>query len=326
MGALVDMGITHARYPATWDDFIGQGQAKRQLQVAIESAKQRGVPLNHVLLASGEPGIGKTALALLTALSMETQIKMVSGKMKENEARIALAGMEDGDVLFMDEAHRLVQGGKGNAEWILHLLADGVLMGPRGPEEQAAITVIAATTDAGKLPDTITSRFPLQPVLKPYTDDEAAIIGVRRAGALFDRPLPFPDADTLRAVARAGNNNPRTIGAILENLRDLAHVDLETVCPDATENGGQQAYVLDEALQWMGLTPDGLTEVACRYLVTLVDEFAGQAGEKAMQDRLQEAGIQSVERTLMAKGLIAKTRQGRVATRDGILRAKELMT
>lgn len=320
MTATLSLDSLTGHYPSTWDDFIGQEQAKRQLQVAIASAKQRNAALGHVLLASGEHGIGKTAMALLTAVQLGTMLKTVSGKMTLNEARIVLAGMDDQDVLFIDEAHRLVQGGKGNAEWLLHLLQDGVLMGPREPEEQSKITVIAATTDRSRLPDTILSRFPLQPVLVPYTADEAVAIGNKAAIRLFAPPLPYPSVDTFRAVARAANNNPRTIGSILGNLRDLALVDLAGVCPDEND----RTYELSEALTWLGLTADGLDEVACRYLTVLVNDFNGQAGEKAIADRLQEASLHSTERLLMQKGHIVKTRQGRVVTREGINRAREL--
>lgn len=305
-------------YPDTWDDFVGQDQAKRQLQVACRSAKRRNKPLGHVLLASGEPGIGKTTLALLTAAEMGTELKIVSGPMNVNEARITLSAMRDGDVLFYDEFHQAVRGGKGKAEWLLNFLQDGVLLGPRGPEEQPRVTLIGATTDAARLPDTITSRFDLRPVLETYSDEEGFDIALKMAESTFngEEGLHFPTLDDFDEIARAGSNNPRTIGAILRNLRDLAVVDEEVW------NG--QRYELDEALEWLGLTRDGLTEVAVRYLIVLLDEFQAQAGEKALADRLQEANLDSVERMLMRRDYITKTRQGRVLTKDGIRRAREL--
>ena len=306
-------------YPDTWDDFIGQEQAKRQLQVACQSAKRRGRPLGHVLLASGEPGIGKTTLALLTAAEMGTDLKVVSGPMNVNEARIALSAMRDGDVLFYDEMHQAVRGGKAKAEWLLNFLQDGVLLGPRGPEEQPKVTVIGATTDAARLPDTIISRFDLRPVLEPYSDEEGLDIAFKMAETTFngDEGLHFPALEDFEDIAQAGSNNPRTIGAILRNLRDLAVVDEEVW------NG--ERYELDEALEWLGLKRDGLTEVGVRYLVVLLSEFQAQAGEKALADRLQEANLDSVERMLMRRDYITKTRQGRVLTKAGINRARELM-
>lgn len=305
------------QYPDTWEEFIGQDMAKRQLKVAVESSKRRNAPLGHVLLASGEPGIGKTALALLTTLELGTFVKIVSGKMSVNEARIALSSLDDRDVLLLEEIHRLVDGGKQNAEWLLHLLQDGVIMGPRGAEVQPAITVIGTTTDAGKLPETITSRFPLRPVLEPYTEDEAFSIATNMARYLLPGDVPFPSVENFELIAAAANRNPRTMRAIVSNLRDLAVVSLDEVYDG-------EHYNLTEALSWMGLTHDGLTEGACRYLTVLVEDFGGQAGERALKDRLREAGIEHIERVLIEKGLVVKTAQGRVPTKEGIARANEL--
>lgn len=305
-------------YPNTWDDFIGQDKAKRHLQVAVESSKKREASLDHVLLASGVAGLGKTAMALLTVNDLDVEMKMVSGSIGTNEARIALSELYDGDVLFIDECHALVRGGKGKAEWLLHLLTDGVIMGPRGPEVQPDITVIGATTDAGRLPETIISRFPLSPTLEPYTDEEATKIAITMAEQILPCDLPFPQLEDFQAVARAGSNNPRVIGSILRSVRDLAVVDLDVVCDG-------EFYDLSEPLSWLGLTPDGLSDVAQRYLIILLKEFQGQSGGKALQDRLQEpGGLEYVERLLMERDYVVKTSQGRILTKSGIERAKEL--
>jgi holliday junction DNA helicase RuvB len=305
-------------YPDDWEGFVGQDKVKRQLLVACRSAKKRGESLAHVLLASGEPGIGKTTLALLTAQEMGTQLKVISGPVKANEARIMLSAMRDGDVLFYEEFHQAVAQGKAKAEWLLNFLQDGVILGPRGAERQPAVTLIGATTDAARLPDTIISRFPLRPVLVPYEDDEAAVIGMKMASTVFGGgELPFPTVDDFRDIARAAANNPRTIGSILSNLRDLATVDLGHVWTGSR-------YSLSEALHWLGLKADGLTEVAVRYLIVMLDDFQAQAGEKALMDRLQEPNLKSVERLLMQREYITKTRQGRVLTGEGIRRAREL--
>ena len=306
-------------YPDDWEGFVGQDLAKRQLRVAVESAARRKAPLGHVLLASGTPGIGKTTLALLLVDALGARMKMVSGKVDTNAARITLAQLGDGDVLFIDEMHQLVSGNRTRAEWLLHLLQDGVIMGPRGPEVQPKVTVVGATTEAGRLPETVVGRFPLRPVLQPYTDDEAAIIAIDMATALFGPPLPFPTEQNFRDIARAGSNNPRTISSLVAGLRDLATVDLAGVYDD------EAGYDLTEPLQWLGLHPDGLTEPAVRYLAVLMDEFQGQAGERALMNRLSEpGGLEHIERLLMDRDLIAKTKQGRVLTKAGIARAREL--
>lgn len=306
-------------YPTTWDSFVGQDSAKRQLMVACKSARLRGETMEHVLIASSEPGIGKTALALLCARELDANVKIISGKINVAQARIALSELQDGDVLFIDEVHMLVQGGKGNAEWLLHLLQDGVLMGPMGPEVQPKITVIAATTDVGRLPKTIIDRFSKRPDLSPYSHDDATRIALGKASKLFTTPLtPFPSVENCEAIALAGNCNPRLIGHILSNLRDIA------VTTDADNyDKNARTYDLSEALAWMGLTEDGLDRVARRYLIALLKDFAGGAGERALADRLGETGgLGHVEQILMAKGLIAKTKQGRVLTQSGIHRAR----
>jgi Holliday junction DNA helicase RuvB len=300
-------------YPADWDDFVGQEQAKRQLMIACRSAKMRGVPLDHVLLASGIPGIGKTSLALLIAQEMGGNLVVASGSMGFKEARIILSDMEDGDILFYDEFHRAVQGGKGNAEWLLHLLQDGVLVGPLGPEEQPKITVIAATTDAGKLPETIISRFPLKPVLAQYTEDEAAAIAVTLAGRIFPKNMPLPDDETAHKVALAASCNPRAMKGLLVALRDIALVSDEPV------------FDMPAALDWVGVTADGLTQSCQRYLVCMLVDFQGQAGRAAVQDRMQEpGGLAETERLLSDKGYLGRTAAGRILTKHGIRRAREL--
>lgn len=311
-------GLTAGLYPQTWGDFIGQEPVKRQLRVAAQSAKLRQTAMGHVLLGSGMAGVGKTTLALLTAAELGTGLQVVTGKIGLDEARINLSGLNDGDVLFIDEFHQVFQRGKAKAEWMLHLLQDGVLVGPHGPEEQPNVCVIAATTDVGKLPDTFISRFQYRPIIEPYTEDEAATIAVNMAKRILLRPLPWPSVTDFRRIARAGSNNPRTIGSIISNLRDLVIVHPETYDQDS------ETYDLTEALSWLGLSSDGLTKQAREYLRVLVTEFGGMAGEKPLMDRLAEpGGLGHIERPLMDRGLVARTRSGRVLTKDGIVRAKQ---
>lgn len=295
-------------YPTTWDGFIGQDQAKRQLQIACKSAKTRGKPLDHVLIASGVPGIGKTSLAQLIAIEMGGEVVVLSGTPTVNEARIILSSMSDGDILFFDEVHRAVQGGKGKAEWLLHLLQDGTLVGPLGPEATPKITVIAATTDVGKLPSTIIDRFAHRPVLQPYSEQEGTEIALTLAARL-GAEIDISDA---ARIAKAASNSPRVMRSLLVSVRDL----LET----------EGAYKFEEVLDWKGLTEDGLTETCQRYLKVMLTDFQGQAGRAALMDRLQEpGGLLDTERLLQDKGLIASTKAGRTLTQAGIVRARALV-
>ena len=125
------------QYPATWKAFIGQEQAKEQLVTAARAAKQRKVAMPHTLIESGRPGIGKTALGLLSAKEMGAGVAIASGQLDIHDARMILSEMVDGDVLIIDECHRLVEGGKGKAEWLLHYMENGVLMTALGAEQVA---------------------------------------------------------------------------------------------------------------------------------------------------------------------------------------------
>lgn len=304
----------------TWETFIGQERAKRQLQRAAGSALIRGVRMPHTLLASGIPGIGKTTLAALVAQTMGTKIRVISGKTKVGEARMILSEMEDRDVLLVDEIHTLFPTKK-DGEWLLHLMENQLLVGPRGPEQQPDVTIIGTTTDVGRLPDAVLERFPLsaRPALEPYSDEEAARIAGLMCGRAFPAPLPLPPAENLREIACAANNNPRLIRGLVEALRDATFFH-------RGENWQSGKYDLSEVLADAGLTPDGLTELAVRYLVVMLDEWRGEpAGAAALKERLREtAGLGYTERLLMDKGYLAFTKRGRDLTQEGMRRAREL--
>lgn len=309
VSALLEANSMSGFYPDSWDEFTGQILAKRMLKVASASARTRGDRLGHVLLASPHPGIGKTTLALLTAAELGAQVKILSGKIDANAARIALASLEDGDVLFVDEIHRLVsKSSKAGAEWLLHLMTDGVIIGPAGPEPQPDITIIGTTTDAGVLPQTVLSRFALRPKLVRYDSGEALEIAMLMAQRSF-AGMPFPALDTFKAVCLAANNNPRVIRNLLDAVRDIA---LDAGHED-------EDYPVTEALSWLSLTYDGLTEAGLRYLRVLVHDFGGTAGKQAIEAQLGEP-LDEAESLLIEKGLVKRTQRGRVATGDGIRR------
>ena len=308
-------------FPLTYDEFIGQDQAKQQLRAAVASAKSRGTRLPHILL-SAEAGVGKTSMAQLVAEDMQKPMVVVTGQMDTNQVRMILAEMLDGDILFIDEIHTIVQGGKGKAAWALHLLENGSLMGPYGMEQQSDITIIGATTDAGRLGGTILDRFPIKPVFVPYTDDEATQIATTIAFKVWDATVkvPMPGALNCEDIARVGDHNPRVIRGLLENLRDsavangAAHYDHEL---------GE--YNLSEILRWNGLTEDGLTDEAVRYMLALKKNFQGGAGSAALKEALNApGGLERTEHLLSRKGYIARTKAGRVLTQSGIKRTIQL--
>jgi Holliday junction resolvasome RuvABC ATP-dependent DNA helicase subunit len=316
-------GMLDGAYPTDFDHFIGQTQAIRQLKVSIASAKARGVRLPHVLIASGEPGVGKTALGQLCAIGMGKALHVVSGKITFPQVRMKLASeINDGDILLYEEIHTAVKGDRGGANWMLHLLENGTLLGPMGSEEIPNITVVGTTTDVGKLPDTIRDRFPVQPIIVPYTNEEAEQIAFVMGMKVFvGTGYNLPGSFTCGRIAELATNNPRVIRTLLEGLRDLA-----VVSDGSNYDAATGEYKLDELLEMTGMTEDGLDPLAQRYLHALFKNFAGNAvGERTIAESLNEpGGVKRVERVLMKRDLICKTKQGRMLTNSGIKRAKEL--
>jgi Holliday junction DNA helicase RuvB len=321
-GAKVKRGeeILEGPYPKSFDEFIGQEVARCQIQAAIEAAEVMGKPMDHMLLASGYPGVGKTALARLTAHALGTGMVELSGLVSDKDAVKALKSMVDGDVLFIDEIHRLVGFGKSRAEWLLTLLQDGELHMPTGVVTAPKITVIAATTDKEKLPQTILDRFTVQPILEQYSTAEGAQIALFQAKRLgFGVPrLPLPIKDQwLTEVAQAARNNPRRIGQVLTTVRDVA-------LSSKLSNLSDEGYDLTKALLWLGLTPDGITRGGQDYLIGLL-AYGGTAGVSTIKALLNEEQLVHTERDLIQEGYVEVTPRGRVLTDYGEDRARRLV-
>lgn len=316
-------GMLDGTYPTDFDQFIGQSQAIRQLKVSIASAKARNVRLPHVLIASGEPGVGKTALGQLIAIGMGKTLHVISGKITFPQARIMLASeVNDGDILLYDEIHTAVKGDRGGTNWMLHFLENGTLLGPMGPEEVPDVTVVGTTTDVGKLSDPIRDRFPVQPIIVPYTSAEAEQITFVMGMKVFvGTGYNLPGTATCGRIAELATNNPRVIRSLLEGLRDLT-----VVSSGANYNAATGEYDLADLMELTGMTTDGLDPLAQRYLHALFKSFGGAAvGEKTIAETLNEpGGVARVERVLMRRDLICKTKGGRMLTNSGIKRAREL--
>ncbi len=295
-------------YPRDLTQFVGQETAKQQLMTAMLSASARGVAMDHVLLASGHPGIGKTTLGKIIANSLGVGYVELGGQVKEKDVQAAIESMKDGDVLFLDEVHRLVAFGKRNAEWLLQLLQDGVLVLPTGVVKCPNITIIAATTDAQKLPQTILDRFTIQPVLEPYSDIEAVEIARVSASRLN---VTLHDGH-LHRVAMAADQNPRVIGRLLMTVRDIMLAN--PGCPDPVA----------QAMTWTGYSPDGLSRKSQDYLMLLFG-YGGTAGLSTLKAALNESEIGQTEQMLIQRGFISITGKGRELTRLGSQRAEALL-
>lgn len=296
-------------YPRTWEGFIGQQSAKEQLRVAAASARARSARMDHTLLASGLHGIGKSTLATLLAYQAGVGLVRATGPMAQAEARQLMVAMDDRDVLFIDEVHMLVAGNKNKADWLLPFMTEGVLYTPLGAERMPEVTIVAATTDVGKLPQTLISRFMIQPTLVPYTDAEGRLIATNLATRM---QLDGLDDAKFSAIARASDNNPRVMRQILTQVRDLAFA-----YPDTVPN-------LEKALEWAGVSEDGLTKISREILLLLRAASNFTSSSDSLKAMLGEPGpIHHHEQQLLRRGLIEITGRGRRLTDAGALRARE---
>lgn len=305
--------------PRTWADYIGQRRAKGQLRAAVASAKFRSERVDHILIASGVPGVGKSALARLVAYEYGGGLVETQGAVSQDEAKAILGGMEDGDFWLIDEVHQLVVGGKSKAEWLLPLLMDGVLLTPQGEWKAPKVTVIAASTNAAELPEAILSRFTLKPVIDAYGDDEAATIAAGMAQAIFAPiGLSVPSEGTCAAVAAAANNSPRDIQNMLRLLRDAEIAGMA----ERDENGDSD---LTEMLEWAGRTADGLDDLAQRYLAVMYTTFGGRTGKANIASVLGESTYPHLtEQVLLTKGYLGIDKGGRYLTEMGQARTMGL--
>ena len=310
--------ILDGPYPKSFAEFVGQDIARAQILAGISSAALRHTRLDHMLLDSGTPGIGKTSLARLAAFVRGVGFVELGGLVTDKDVAKALRAMQDGDILFLDEIHRLVARGKAKAEWLLTLMQDGVLHLPTGVVEAPNITVVGATTDGQKLSQAILDRFYIRPVLVPYTDSEALDIARLTAKRNnFGGLLPMPEDDAwLVEVAKASDNNPRRMGVLLASIRDSALAGL------ATE--GQGGYDIGTALKWNGLTPDGLDTLAQEYLLGLYS-YGGTAGISTLKALLNTDELKHTEDALIRRGFVQVTGKGRELSDYGEKRVKELV-
>jgi Holliday junction DNA helicase RuvB len=297
-------------YPREWAGFIGQAQAKEQLIANVVASRARGKRMEHTLLASGIHGVGKTTLATLLAFQRDVGLVQTTGPLDVNEARTLMTAMQDRDVLFIDEAHLLVQGNRTRADWLLPFMTEGKLYTETGAQKMPDITLVAATTDVGKLPRTLISRFMVRPKITAYTDDEATHI-VANLAARMD--VEVPD-EFLPRIAQAANKNPRDVRMILTQLRDLA-----LAFPDREPD-------LGKAFEWAGLSADGLDTVDQDFMLVLLSSREYTASIDSLGAQLGEPGpLKHHEQNLLQRGFIEITGRGRKLTHDGVKRAVRLL-
>lgn len=288
-------------YPQGWDGLIGQSLVKEQMQAAIRSCLGSDRRLPHTLLASGVAGVGKSTVAQIIGFQLGVRFLPVSGPMTALEFRRAVSGLSDDDVLCWDEIHTAVTGNRNRADWLLPYMTDHVLLTGKGRWEGPDVTIVGATTEPGKLPLTLLSRFMLKPTFAPYGVDE----GVELATALAVRMgVALLPEDRVK-VALASDCNPRAMREILTNL--------------------DFATSVEQAIGWAGYSPDGLSKIAQDILLVLLGADGNRASAPTIASMLGEPGsLQHHEQQLLQRGLMVISGTGRTLTESGLDRAKEL--
>lgn len=239
--------------PQTFDEYVGQDRVKKNLQLAINAAKKRGEPLDHVLLY-GPPGLGKTTLATVIANEMGSALRVTSGPAIEKPADLAsvLANLQDGDILFIDEIHRL---GRTVEEVLYGAMEDYTLdiMIGKGPAARSIridlpkFTVIGATTRTGALSAPLRDRFGIIHRLEFYTPEEITRI-VARAASILGSIIHTDAAEMLSTRARL---TPRIANRLLKRVRDYADVNGDGIIDTVTTRAALSLMEIDE----LGLDP-----------------------------------------------------------------------
>lgn len=303
--------IDTAMRPQMLDDFIGQAAARANLKVFIEAAKKRGEALDHVLFV-GPPGLGKTTLAQIMARELGVNFRSTSGPViaKSGDLAALLTNLEDRDVLFIDEIHRLNPA----VEEILYPAMEDYqldLIIGEGPAARsvkidlAKFTLVAATTRLGLLTTPLRDRFGIPIRLNFYEAEELEEI-VNRGARIMGLPLA---ADGAKEIARRARGTPRIAGRLLRRVRDFA---LVADAPSVT------SQVADEALSRLDVDSIGLDELDRRYLGQIARNFGGgPVGIETIAAALSEprdAIEDIIEPYLIQQGFIQRTPRGRVMT------------
>jgi Holliday junction DNA helicase RuvB len=306
-----DAALEMTLRPSMFSEFVGQPIVKERLEIAVEAAKRRGEAMDH-LLFSGPPGLGKTTLAHIISKAMGAGLKCTSGPTIEKAGDLAglLTNLEEGDILFIDEIHRLQ---KTIEEYLYPAMEDFKLdiIIDQGPNARSVrlnlprFTLVGATTRSGLLTAPLLTRFPIRERLDYYQAEQLQKIVVRSANLLAIEI----DPQGAMEIARRSRGTPRIANNLLRRVRDYAQV---------RGDGRITLATADLALAMLAIDQNGLDEMDKRILETIVLKFGGgpvgvnslavAVGEES--DTLEEV----YEPFLIMEGYLNRTPQGRVAT------------
>lgn len=306
----VDLTFELGLRPTTFEEYVGQDNVTDRLQLMVEAAKGRGDALDHVLL-SGPPGLGKTTLAYILGEQMGVNVRTTSGPAVDKAGDLAglLTGLEQGDILFIDEIHRIPRAVE---EYLYSAMEDYVIdiLIDQGPNARSVrlnlprFTMVGATTRTGLLSAPFRSRFGMNNRLDYYPHDHLCDI-VERSARILNVDISREGA---LEIASRSRGTPRIANNLLRWVRDYAQV---------RAGGDVNQEVADQALVMLEIDRYGLDELDLRYLETLIHKFQGGPvgiGNLAVSIG-EEAGTleEVVEPYLIQEGYIKRTPQGRVA-------------
>ena len=307
-----DGEVENSLRPKTLEEYVGQEKAKSNLRVYIESAKLRGEALDHVLLY-GPPGLGKTTLASIIANEMGVNIRTTSGPAIEKQGDLAaiLTNLAEGDVLFIDEIHRLSRAVEEILYPAMEDYALDIIIG-KGPSARSIrlpiprFTLVGATTRAGQLTTPLRDRFGVLLKLELYSNEELADI-VKRSASILE--IEITDEGAMRIASRS-RGTPRVANRLLKRIRDFALVK---------GNGTITSEIANYALNALEIDELGLDSTDRRMLEAIIKFYGGgPVGLDTLAATIGEEAItieDVYEPYLMQIGFLARTPRGRCATR-----------
>ena len=308
---LDDNTIDNTIRPETIEEYVGQTDVKENIKVFVEAAKMRNEPLDHVLLY-GPPGLGKTTLAFIIANELGTHIKTASGPSIEKSGDLAaiLSSLEPGDVLFIDEIHRMPR----YIEEILYPAMEDfsldIIVGSEGNSRNIKIdlppfTLVGATTRAGDLSSPLRDRFGITSKLQFYTVEELRDI-IKRTARVLDVEI---EEDAAIELAKRSRGTPRIANRLFKRVRDFAQVK---------GNGIIDIAIAEEALDRLKVDSIGLDNTDHDLLLAIINKFnGGPVGVEAIASSIGEevTTIEDVyEPYLLQMGLLKRTSRGRIVT------------